>query len=479
MVVKYWLSHEQERLARVQASQRWIMQTGGTDAFFADFTQLYLERQRPDSSLVGKVFPYPFYVRCRFAGGEPWCDGERAKHAAATKYPHYHTGARHPSFGGFISAHEAQEQLAHSSLHKMAAPSYQPRWKPLRWLFLRPRSQASVWFDQFRSAVLRSNSDIEVVATWGPGWEGWNVASLETNIRGRWGDAEFFDVIFHTGQDSLTAPYSTLRTVIVTAAYACASAACAARLAGGRPDVVALANPHEMVASSGLNLLSQSSLLVHMPLVGLAEEPPGGQLPHDHDRPIDVVLTRSWATLDQAAQRELLGPLRAEKFEIGLVPPNSTTWNLLHQVLARAKLVLTDTTSRHYWTPEISQALSTGTVVISDTPNENREMFRKCGVELPYRVAAAAQAQGLAPSIHTVGGLVRKWASSEMASARARKSAAGLAWTELQRSTLLGTLVESYYEVLTPPFGEGLVGKKFTSPFVVGCRADGGEAWCD
>ena len=96
-----------------------------------------------------------------------------------------------------------------------------------------------------------------------------------------------------------------------------------------------------------------------------------------------------------------------------------------------------------------------------------------------HDVAAAAQAQGLAPSIHTVGGLVRKWASSEMASARARKIAAGLAWTELQRSTLLGTLVESYYEVLTPPVGEGLVGKKFTSPFVVGCRADGGEAWCD
>ena len=42
----------------------------------------------------------------------------------------------------------------------------------------------------------------------------------------------------------------------------------------------------------------------------------------------------------------------------------------------------------------------------------------------------------------------------------------------------LDSLTESYYEVLSPPFGEGLVGKKFLHPFFVGCRADGGEEWC-
>ena len=58
VVVKYWLSHERERLARVQASQRWIMQTGGTDAFFADFIRYYDEARRASSTeAAGKSLP--------------------------------------------------------------------------------------------------------------------------------------------------------------------------------------------------------------------------------------------------------------------------------------------------------------------------------------------------------------------------------------------------------------------------------------
>ena len=66
----------------------------------------------------------------------------------------------------------------------------------------------------------------------------------------------------------------------------------------------------------------------------------------------------------------------------------------------------------------------------------------------------------------------------------------------------LDLYMESYYEVVAPPHGEGLVretstfflceplpvyltrfvywqvGKKFMHPFFIGCRADGGEEYC-
>lgn len=39
-------------------------------------------------------------------------------------------------------------------------------------------------------------------------------------------------------------------------------------------------------------------------------------------------------------------------------------------------------------------------------------------------------------------------------------------------------MIESYWEVVREPYGEGLVGKKFPWSFEATCRADGGERWC-
>eukprot|EP01046_Picozoa_sp_COSAG06_P098667 COSAG06_NODE_44770_length_360_cov_1.555556_1_plen_85_part_01 len=33
--------------------------------------------------------------------------------------------------------------------------------------------------------------------------------------------------------------------------------------------------------------------------------------------------------------------------------------------------------------------------------------------------------------------------------------------------------------MISPPYGEGLVGKKFPWAYTVTCRADGGKEWCD
>ena len=68
---------------------------------------------RPTKGRVGKLFNYPFYIRCRAAGGKRWCEGEkRRQELKVAKLPHdlvQYTGAlarlpaelRHPSFGRF------------------------------------------------------------------------------------------------------------------------------------------------------------------------------------------------------------------------------------------------------------------------------------------------------------------------------------------------------------------------------------------
>ena len=65
------------------------------------------------------------------------------------------------------------------------------------------------------------------------------------------------------------------------------------------------------------------------------------------------------------------------------------------------------------------------------------------------------------------------------AAARKAKVDAGLRFSKLNLgpATFLETLTESYYEVVSPPYGEGLVGKKFPWAYTVMCRSDGGEEW--
>ena len=74
---------------------------------------------------------------------------------------------------------------------------------------------------------------------------------------------------------------------------------------------------------------------------------------------------------------------------------------------------------------------------------------------------------------------VRIHAGETFPAARKAKVDAGLRFSKLNLgpATFLETLTESYYEVVSPPYGEGLVGKKFPWAYTVMCRSDGGEEW--
>jgi len=237
-------------------------------------------------------------------------------------------------------------------------------------------------------------------------------------------------------------------------------------------------------------VLSRSMLLVHTP--PFAAESASAAVGTDA-RSVDVLLLRNFAagSGSTAAAEWTSAGLTTETFDMSrlvqspseLAPspspstaPASAAWEELRAVLGRTKLVLTDTTTRRYWTPELSYAMAAGALVLSDAPNENRRVFRHCSVELPPGTVPK-QAGGSPPG--AIRELVRHWASAGQAAARKAKVDAGLRFSKLNLgpATFLETLTESYYEVVSPPYGEGLVGKKFPWAYTVMCRSDGGEEW--
>ena len=60
--------------------------------------------------------------------------------------------------------------------------------------------------------------------------------------------------------------------------------------------------------------------------------------------------------------------------------------------------------------------------------------------------------------------------------ARQKKTREGSEWARQNASPAhwLDDLLESYWEVVRIPYGEGLVGKKFPWSFIASCRSQGG-----
>ena len=474
-VVKYWLEHEDERLAKVTAGQHWALQSVTTDQFYEDFTELYYEQQQTSNApadalpMVGWHFTYPYYVRCRAHGGKGWCDGEAAA-KRIVKGPHWLPGSpdswtpKHPSFAGMVDPRDTTGWLLSDScsVPEFEGPFYRSRWKPTRWLFLQTMedkaSRVEPWFDQLVAAAASHAQFILEAVEWGPGFPEWvDDAPLGFNINEKFGSAEYFDVIFYHGvglSPSFTAEYEPLRTVVVTTERACATEGCGSRLLEGKPNVVALGNPHEMTVAKVLNTLSTRALLVHTPMIAVG--PTGAdQVSQDTaTRPTDVLLLRSFESTDWR-----FTGLKTESFDMSrLVQAPSelavasapsagdkTAWNELSAMLERSKLVLTDSTPRRYWTPELSYAMAAGAVVVSDAPSENRRIFRHCGVELPLGSVRRQQLPG-SPAPAGVAELVKLWASDAKAQARAEKAAAAgrFARLNLSPTALLETLLESY-----------------------------------
>jgi hypothetical protein len=63
------------------------------------------------------------------------------------------------------------------------------------------------------------------------------------------------------------------------------------------------------------------------------------------------------------------------------------------------KLVVTDSTTRRYWTEEMTQSLLAGALLVSDAPSENRRAFRQFCVEVCTSFCTVPKPKGL-PSGH-------------------------------------------------------------------------------
>jgi hypothetical protein len=484
-VVKYWLDHDDERLAKVNAGQQWALQSVMTDQFYEDWTELYYDQQLASNApaaalpMVGKHFTYPYYVRCRSSGGKEWCEGEKAA-KRVVKGPHWLPGhpnswsPPHPSFSGMVNPQDTTGWLASGgcAVPEFEGAFYRSRWKPTRWLFLQTMgdksSRVEPWFEQLVAAAKAHSQFILEAVEWGPGFPEWEATGgggeaggiLGSNIKKKYGSAEYFDVVFYHGAGlpaRLTEPYTSLRTVVMTTERACATDGCGRRLAEGKPTVVALGNPHEMTVSKTLNSLSARALLVHTPMI-TAEPTAAGNVGQDTaTRATDVLLLRKFADTNWASTG-----LKTETFDMsrlvqapselppGPAPANgaaaTAAWDELRAMLARAKVVLTDSTPRRYWTPEMSYALAAGATIISDAPNENRRVFRHSGVELPVGTVPERQVPAGSPVPDGVLELVKVWASDAKAQARADKAAAGgkFARLNLSPTAWLETLLESY-----------------------------------
>lgn len=515
-VVRYWLSHNAERLAKTTAAQQWVSQNyGSTEAFYRDTTELYYEAAGSSSGLqaaqgrVGKLFNYPFYIRCRAAGGKKWCEGEKRRRAqGVTKLPHdlmHHKlnqlpiELHHPSFGGLVDP-STTDLPAGTNCLDMEPPSYMSRWRPLRWLLLQSRHDAQRTFDLAPwnlGLAGKTYPHAADLTNWGPGFPGWDPSlSLPDNIKQSFGNPIHFDIIFYsTHSTQLPADlswYSKTRTVLIAWRYECVAGrkdastglSCVQALQqAALPDIVALGNPHELQTNEELSDLSTDALLVHIPAFGCDEFMPpdlhdGNVMLQAQQRPIDVLI------LYRPGSPRYPRPLRfanVKEFTLWrsadyqLSPPSDAsppTMALeLSTLLKQSKIVVVDCTPRRYWVEELTYALLAGALVLSDGPAENLRAFRRFAVPLKRSELL---------DVSAVERIAGEWLSQDNGARRTDVAAAGQAWARrnLHSHSALDALTESYYEVLSPPFGEGLVGKKFLHPFFVGCRADGGEEWC-
>eukprot|EP01051_Picozoa_sp_SAG22_P009061 SAG22_NODE_728_length_7596_cov_342.279178_1_plen_973_part_00 len=506
-VVKWWLEHTEERLAKAEAAQIWGMQNVLTDNFFYTWTELYQEMAgtpRDPSThggfFVGKHFPHSFYVRCRGAGGEEWCAGQEFK-KGITKLPHFwrHSNdprQHHPSFGGMVNPADTTAAAA-QSCDSFEPPSYQSRWQPLRWLFL----QSKDVFDHSASLVMRdlvtgakSYAFIDDGASrlWGPGWLGYaDNQSVVENVQRVYGDPEYFDLVYFE-EDFVSKPavgeeLEASRTVVVTSQQSCPESlqtdhglTCAGLLQGRNADIVAIGNAQELLTNTELHSLSTRSLLLHWP--HMASPGPGGAVSDLSEAPrrIDVLLLRGAADMETATPgwlgqlgSRLVATKTFDASKLGTERPRrghdsgAPGMSELVALLQVSKIVITDTTARRYWVPELSHALMAGALVISDLPGENKRAFRKHGVEAPSKSTAK-----------DLRGLVSYWLEHDAERLAKVRAGQTFARRHLGSHSFFDLISESYYEVVSPPFGERLVGKKFLFPFSVQCRADGGEDYC-
>ena len=514
-VVKWWLDRPQLLQNKAETAQRWAMHSADTNAFFEQATELYfgaiargisgLDQAHGGEGGVGKVFLSPFYVRCRGAGGEPWCGREQRN-----KRPHnlIHGGMEspglyHPRFGGHVPPVAVDQR--HENCTPIAPPAYQGRWKPLRWLLLRPngtKTAAVAPFWRRLSAQALHSAFVAQCVSWGPGWGGWNARmTLRENVKQRFGDDEHFDLILVSDDDDVEdepwiinrrslrteiASFADTRVVVVLrkeCRTGCVEEGSAnsthklQRLGDYRPNIVQLdlAPQNMLYGSQGavLHELSRDALVVHSPRVGYYNPAVIHKETSAEDR-VDVLLlglVSGAIFVDRPAWHELLTPTGAAQLRnllgtdirVQYLPASAIVDDeqAYLRVLARATLILAPN-GHGRSTPAVwEDALLSGRgLVVSSPPHERMREFSRFSVTVPHTASA-----------DKIGSTISHWLSEATAVARRNKRGEGKRWAEhntVVRSYIEDTL-ESYWEVVEQPYGEGLVGFKFPYSWRTSC----------
>ena len=400
--VKWWLEHPEELRNKAATGQQWATHNVLTAHFFEQVTELYFEMVSRDAggkAMVGRAFPSPFYVRCRGAGGEPWC-----KEKQKGKLPHYHSPevAKHPASGGPVPTVAPPD----TACAGIAPPAYQSRWRPLRWLLLQTKAAATTAADpSYRRLVAQSDHPyLKVIEHWGPGFAEYDESrALAENIKTKFGELDFFDVIL-TDDDwpkpAETAAFHARRTVVVVRRLECVQKSdCAESLRAHSPSIVLLGNPFEAMYNAELTDLSTRSLIVHQPRFSVHAD-----LSQPGEKATDVLLVRRpgqnaesypmmerWATV--CASLKTAGK-EVEVFDVA-APTEGADAAAADEELAgrirRAKIVLGSAGAARYAPADWEEALVAGALVVSDMPYDRVREFRRLSVE----VAADASAEQL------------------------------------------------------------------------------------
>ena len=478
--VRWWLDRPLELRRKAETGQDWALHHAQAAQFFEQVTELYYEKvavEHGGQAMVGRAFMSPFYIRCRGAGGEPWCKKEQQH-----KQPHYvDSGAvvpRHPASGGPVPT--VQPPSGCSETGTIAPHAYKGRWgkgaEALRILLLQPLSDVRGADPLYLRLVAETEAGYayaQPLVHWGPGWGEWDdTATLSANVARRFGSEDYFDIILTAAgavPPAETAVYRDRRTVVAVRRQECAEGeGCGEELAAHSPSIALLGNPFELLYNPELLKLSTESLLVHAPRTApRPTETAGGAA--GATRATDVLLV---SKPGDASRYPLYPRWKEAAATVRSLGYTVEEWSggeaeELVAMLRRAKLVVTESGSRRYMPAEWEAALGSGCLCLSSMPSERMREFRRFSVEVP-RDASAAQLADLA----------QRWLRD--ADARRAKTDEGAAWAVRNASPaqFLDDLIESYWEVVREPYGEGLVGKKFPWSFEATCRADGGERWC-
>lgn len=362
--------------------------------------------------------------------------------------------------------------------------------RPLRWLFYQTQEDEHTRGDPFFIILYRGAATspfIKESAHWGPGFPEYNdKTSLRENIKRRYGDEEYFDIIFFCGDRTgvikdQVRQYANSRVLVATRKHECRPKEnCAGILGETKADLSVNVNPFEVALNPELMELSEKMVLAHVFSPALKAM----HFAHiEQERPVDGALMgavseayplrKKWASVaKQGVQGHYIkqyarpSPWQNKKKNSG------ASW-LEHfaeysERLQTAKMLLTDAAWVFYSVQKYSEAPTAGALLVCDIPHDRMREFRHGSIEVSTKMT------------HEQLSSTVKWWLDHPEEMR-EKARVGQDWAlhHAQAAQFFEQLTELYYEQVSVEYGgQGLLGRSFHSPFYVRCRGAGGDAWC-